>query len=114
MDELLDVAAAARLIRLIGVDEITRPLREMIISEAYAWRGVTAPRYGDLYLTWTEYAALDRDAPRVVALLDCKWCLGVWAATIVLVIRRYKIGRALRDLLAVAYGASNLETFVKS
>lgn len=87
MTELvLDALAAWRVARLVTQDEITADLRERFIG-------------------WT----LDGQHRRLRYLAQCSHCVGVWAALAMILLRGAgRPGRAVRDVLAVAGGASLL------
>lgn len=107
-DVVLDAMACARLIKLIRDDSITDKAREFIIEEVYAYRNdFKKPET----VTWQEYAKLDKHPPAFARLIECWWCLGIWSAGSVLVLRRNRAGRALRDLLAISWAGSMLEEF---
>lgn len=78
-ESLVTVLATARLTRLISEDEITRPLRK---------------RVGKLH-------------SEVDYLVNCRYCVGVWAAAGVLLMQKHPVGRVACRVLAVA-GAANL------
>lgn len=76
---LLDALASWRLTRLIQRDEITEKPRTALIA-------------------WT----LDNDHPQLRYLISCPHCLSVHASLFILIARRTRLGRGLRNLLAVA------------
>ena len=75
---LVDALATARLARLATRDAITAPAREQISC----W--VDAGRVG----AWAEEFS------------RCEWCLSIWSAVIVLLVRRDRRSRALLTILA--------------
>lgn len=82
----VDALAAFRLTRLVTTDTILDGPRGRVLD------------------------ALDDRGPRAARVADgltCSWCVGVWAAGAVLMLRQVspKVGGALVDLLAVAAGA---------
>lgn len=83
-DLLVDALAAARLVRLVRADSITRHLRGEVIEAAYRRR----PSIGLADVPPEERVVLDDDPPPVAKLVTCAWCLGVWAAVGVVVARR--------------------------
>lgn len=103
-----DMLAAARLLRLLRDDSIFQSTRETLISMSYAARGDKKPEQ----YTWQEWALLDRKPPKLAQLMECPWCLGVWCAFAVIVLRSRKYGTLLCDMLAVSYVASLAEIHV--
>lgn len=103
----VDVLAAARLVRLVRRDSITRGAREALIREAYVYRGVHDPIGG----SWSTRADLDENPPLVAELLGCSWCLGVWCAALVFAARRVapRLWDPIAEVLAASFLASVAE-----
>jgi hypothetical protein len=96
-------------LRLIRDDSIFEAAREQWIKSAY-WMA-NRDKQSDEY-TWTEWAKLDRDPPKLAQVLSCPWCLGVWCGFAVLVLRSNRAGRSLRDALAMSWAASMAEIHI--
>ena len=76
LDIVLMVLATQRLTRLLVYDKITRWLRELFVykRELYAEDGAR----------WVELIPYGRGMRHTVHdLLDCPWCIGIWAALVV-------------------------------
>lgn len=105
----IDALAAYRLTRLARTDTITLPLRDRIEARSvevvprYSVDSVTA-REGDL-VDVQPYAFL-RD------LLDCAWCTSMYGAAATLLLGRWRWGRALKRMLAVAAVAGGLASML--
>lgn len=84
LELVADSLATWRLVRLLHSDLIAAEIRASVIG-------------------WS----LKNGHPYLRSLIQCRNCLGVWAAAIVLGLRAVKYGDRVRDLLAVA-GASSL------
>lgn len=120
----LDALAAYRLTRLVSADVITRPLRVRVYRHAYGALEHAPRDYydGDDHPSrppmsedeWEQLAFNDQDAPKLVELVHCRWCVGVYAGFGVLVARRLAprwwdpIARAL-SLAAAAALIAGLE-----
>lgn len=107
---MVDVLATARLVRLLRRDVIAAPLREALVREAYAARGVDSIQKRGVS-TWQDLAVLDEDPPKLAELLGCSWCLGVWCAAGVAVARR--TAPRLWDPLARVLAASFVATVIE-
>jgi Protein of unknown function (DUF1360) len=114
-DLLLDGLATFRLQRLIRRDTITEPLRERI----HWW--ALGPSMEPIPQDVPEEERLDRlveyvtrpsppGAMFVLDLLDCPWCVSVWAAGMVVALRWVPGGRHVRNLLAAAAVAGLVAT----
>lgn len=66
--------AVARLTRLIAADKLTEPLRERV--QMKLWDRVT----GDRTVTLMAMSDPNADAPKLVYLLTCPWCVSVYVA----------------------------------
>lgn len=75
--------AVLRLTALVTEDEITEPIRSKVELKAMG------KPYGSL-------------PERAAYLVTCHRCVSIWAAGAVLVLERFKLGRALVDLLALS------------
>ena len=107
---MVDALATARLVRLVRRDVIAAPLREVLVREAYAARGIDSiPKRG--VSTWEDLAVLDEDPPKLAELLGCSWCLGVWCAAAVVVARRTvpRLWDPLARLLALSFLGTVIE-----
>ncbi len=78
MTFLIDALATARLARLLTRDSLTRPTRDAIS------RAVDDGKVG----SWAE------------ELSRCQWCVSIWAAVAVLLVRRAPRARAVLTVLA--------------
>lgn len=85
LDLAVDALAAHRLVRLLGADTITEPLREAVARWAYTRRGrdaddlEAAPDGG--WALWAEHG--DPDPPKLATLVTCRWCLSIYVAAAV-------------------------------
>ena len=98
-DLLLDVLAAARITRLVVEDDITSGPRRALIRFAYARAGRPLDDAED-----PEHAVLvdTADPPKVARLITCPWCVGVYVAGAVVLVRGSRAWRPLRDVLALS------------
>lgn len=102
MIELLEAAAAThRISRLIVTDSLFEPVRDAWVKLSYALAMKPEPEPSE-YKELAEVAMDDPNRPKMVELAACVHCVGVWAAVLVLVLRKVKGGRGLVRLLAVA------------
>lgn len=86
MELIVNALAAVRLARLIRFDTIAAPARNWLFGLT-AWG--TTPR------------SVHRAAWRAQQAIGCPWCVTVWTALVVVVVRRTP-ARRLVDALAVA------------
>lgn len=105
---VLDVAAVARVTRLVTTDTLTAPVREFAIEAAYAGRdGYAAKR--DLAAevgSWRLVAEVDGPtAPRAAYVWTCDWCASVWVGAGVALARRVPGWSVLRFALASSLAA---------
>ncbi len=96
----LDALAVHRLTRLVTKDTITKPAREALIAHAYGGGPV---RPGD---NWHERLAFDENPPKLAELLTCRWCMSIWIAFGVLLVRRTRWWSAARYALALSSAAT--------
>lgn len=102
MIELLEAAAAThRISRLVVTDSITEPIRDAWVKLSYALAMKPEPEPSE-YKPLAEVAMDDPNHPKLVELASCVHCVGVWAALLVLVLRKLPGGRGLVRLLAVS------------
>ena len=80
-----DVLAVARIVRLLGKDKITEPLRVRALMAAPPWM-------------------------KLKTLLTCPWCLSIWVGGGMLIVRRRRAFQPLLDLLAMSYVVGEMET----
>lgn len=87
VDLALDALATYRLTRLVSADVITRPLRVRVYQHAYRGAGVPYDYFdGDDHdarrprgeYEWEQVAMQDPNPPKVVELVHCRWCVGVY------------------------------------
>lgn len=84
----VDVAATYRLTRLVIADEITAEARNRALIEIDTR---VAPRYPQL-------------AEKLEYMLDCPWCVSVWAGAVIFTLRR--LNPELADLISGLLAAS--------
>jgi hypothetical protein len=82
-----EALATYRLTRLIVRDGILHAPRERVFLWAYRVKDGRAAH------------------PKIAELIGCAWCVSIWAALVVLVLRRWAWGRALIRLLALSAAA---------
>lgn len=106
-DLALDAVAAYRLTRLVAADTITRPLRVRVIRWAYKHDGQDLAEYLDQSESMLDdFAAHDDEAPKLAALVTCRWCVGVYVGFAVMVAHRGRWWAPVRDGLALASAAA--------
>lgn len=107
----VDAIAAWRLTKLITQDEITRPIRERIIKKIYGGnlkhasnRVLGDPRAWEDGAGLSELAESDPEAPKLVKLVMCPACVGVYVGFGVMVLSRLapKAWEPVSDALAMA------------
>lgn len=91
-DLTVDILAAWRLTRLFGVDTITEPMRDKT----------------------AEFVSLYGVGQKVLQLLDCPYCLSIWAAGTVLVLKRLPLGKTVVRLLALSAVAGEVSSRLDS
>lgn len=106
LDAAVDVAATARLIRLVTQDRLTAGLRERWIEAAYVAAG-RAEEHRAKALSWAEVAEDDEDAPAAAYLAGCRWCVGIYAAVVVRCLPRW-----VRVVLATAWAGAAVDGLV--
>jgi len=84
-------AATARLTRLVTDDEIARPIRDAVMA-------------------WAEKPGAGALRKRAGYLVDCPWCVSIWAGGAVLLASRFKSGRWLTKAGALSMAAAMLLT----
>lgn len=86
---LVDAIAVYRLTRLVTADVILDGPRNAIVRGAYvaAGRAEAVTNRPDEF-DWAEHAEDDRDAPKLATLVVCRWCVGMWIAFGVVMLRR--------------------------
>jgi hypothetical protein len=84
-------AATARLTRLVTDDEIARPIRDAVMA-------------------WAEKPGAGGLRKRAGYLVDCPWCVSMWAGGAVLFASRFKSGRWLTKAGALSMAAAMLLT----
>jgi hypothetical protein len=100
--ELLEAAAAThRIARLAVTDSIFESWRDWWVRGCYRWAYLKPPEPSP-YKPLAEVAMDDPNHPKLVELASCQFCVGVWAAALVLVLQRVPVGRTLVRWLAVA------------
>lgn len=111
----LDCVAGYRLTRLVTADTITARPRDAVVRAAYALRygEDDADDWEDDNLpldTWSERAMHDPDAPALATLVTCRWCMGVWIGSAVIVARRMwpRQWQPVAEVAAVAAAAALL------
>lgn len=114
VDLALDALAAYRLTRLVSADVITRPLRVRLYKQQYSGTGVAGGNWWSVWnpatgkiehddplpswveemdrwpkteAEWEQLAQTDEDAPKLVELVHCRWCVGVYVGFGVLAAR---------------------------
>jgi hypothetical protein len=92
---IIELLAARRLTQLITEDEITKPLREPI-------------------LTWGERHEEGTWQDRVAYLVSCPACSSVWAAAGILIARRIPYVRHLVPVLAISQATLALDAWIKA
>lgn len=110
----LDALAAYRLTRLVSADVVTRPLRVRLYKRVYldsplypSWRE-EMHRWPETEPEWEQLAQTDDDAPKIVELVHCRWCVGVYVGFGVLAARRLfpRAWDSVARGLALAAGAA--------
>lgn len=107
-DLLVDIAATARLTRIVNADTITRPLRVRVIREAY-------DGLDDLPESAVDAVPhKDKDAPKLAAFITCPWCVSQWCAVFVVCARRMfpDVWDPIAKALAISETASLIATHV--
>lgn len=106
-DAAVDVAATARLVRLVTQDRVTAPLRERWIEAAYVAAGRAEEHRADAERSsWAEVVEeLDDDPPPAAYLITCGWCIGIYAAVVVRCLPRW-----VRVVLATAWAGSAVDS----
>jgi len=84
-------AAVARLTRLVTDDEIARPIRDAVMA-------------------WAEKPGAGGLRQRAGYLVDCPWCVSMWAGGAVLFASRFKSGRWLTKAGALSMAAAMILT----
>lgn len=82
-DLAVDILATWRLTRLFGVDKITEASRDELVGFAIGFR----------------YAKVGQ---KFLQLMDCPYCLSIWAAGTVLLLKRLPLGKTVVRLLALS------------
>jgi len=106
-DTALDILAVHRLTRLATKDSITSPWRSRLIAAAYGSPDA-ARREADHEEDWHRKLALDDNPPKLAELLTCRWCMSVWIAGAVMLVRHTRPWRVLRYLLALSSASTLL------
>lgn len=112
---LADSLAAYRLTRLVTADTVLRDVRDRLVARAYppgalsahaALVGVDLREPGAM----AEVAMDDPNAPKLAALLTCRFCAGMWVSLFVVAARRYapRLWDPLAQALAMSAGAALL------
>lgn len=133
---LEDIGATWRIVRLVRSDKITQPLRDRlrdVLDEdaepdadepdvetctcGHPQRahdsGVGQCRVADRLCPCMQYVPIAsakvarQRHPKLSQLMECPYCLGIWAAALVLLMRRLRLGWLVR-LLAVAAVAGEI------
>jgi hypothetical protein len=84
-------AATARLTKLVTDDEIARPFRDAVIA-------------------WSEKPGSGALRKRAGYLVDCPWCVSMWAGGAVLASSRFRVGRWLTAAGALSMAAAMILT----
>lgn len=91
-DALVDVLAVHRLTRLVTADVITRPARVAFIRRQYRDSYGTGDNWAwdeRSESEWESAVESDDDAPKLAALVMCRWCTSIWMSLGVVAARRY-------------------------
>ena len=94
-DLLIDTLAAWRLTRLAGTDKITEAQRDHLVEFIM---GFGPTRLGG----------------KALQLMDCPYCLSVWAAGLVIVLKHLPLGKSVVRLLAISAVAGELSNRLDS
>ena len=91
----IDILATWRLTRLLGTDKLTEALRDDMIGFALGFKATRITR-------------------KFLQLMDCPYCLSVWAAGAILVLNHLPGGKLLVRLLAMSAVAGELSSRLDS
>jgi len=95
VDLVVDVLATWRLTRLFGTDKLTEALRDDMVGLALGFKATKITR-------------------KFLQLMDCPYCLSVWAAGVVLVLNHVPMGKMVVRLLAMSAVAGELSSRLDS
>ena len=95
MNLTIDVLAAWRLTRLFGTDKITEALRDDLVGIVLGFKTTRLTR-------------------KFLELMDCPYCLSIWAAGTVLILKRLPMGKTVVRLLAMSAVAGELSSRLDS
>lgn len=108
---VLDALASYRLTRLATADVILDVRRAQVVRWAYVGSApFSVPAEVVNAGGWLEYAAEDREAPKLAVLVTCRWCAGMWVSLAVVIARRLfpRAWPPLAKALAFSAGAALL------